>query len=133
MLSRECCGQQQGPYIRPILPSQYEDDILQAVYEELPMRHSGGLAAFVQAEQLHDAYMFVKILHHDNAHILPPHLSVPVEKYEVRYVRIVMRVLPVSIPRPIELDPPYVSSHISLRGRALQHQASTSSDKVYAP
>jgi hypothetical protein len=79
MLSRECCGQQQGPYIRPIPPSQCEDDILLEMYEGFPMRHSGELAAFVQAEQLHDAYKFARILHHDNAHTLPSHLSIPVE------------------------------------------------------
>src|ERR1035441_3164937 len=132
MLSRECCGQLQGPYIRPIPPSQCEDDTLLEMYEGLPMRHSGELEAFVQAEQLLDACKFARILHHDNAHILSLSLSVVVEQYEARYVPNRMRVLPVLIPHPIALDLPYVSSHISLRGRALLHQASTSSDKVYA-
>ena len=132
MLSRECCGQQQGPYIRPIPPSRCEDDILQEMYEGLPMRHSGGLATFVHAEQLHDAYKFAKILHHDNAHTLPPHLSAVVQQYEARYVPNRMRVLPVLIAHPNVSGLPCVSSHISLRGRALRHQALTSSDKVYA-
>ena len=132
MLSRECCGQQQGPYIRPIPPSQCEDDILQEMYEGLPMRHSGELAAFVQAEQLLDARKFAAILHRDNVQTLPLHLKAVVPQYEARYVPNMTRVLPASIAHPIELDPPCVSSHISLRGRALQHQASTSSDKVYA-
>ncbi|MGO9939613.1 MAG: hypothetical protein ACLPH3_18255, partial [Terracidiphilus sp.] len=83
------------------------------------MRHSGGLAAFVHAEQLHDVCKFAGILHRDNVHTLRLPLSVVVEQYEERYVRNVVRVLPVSIPRPIALDLPYVSSHISLRGRAL--------------
>src|ERR1035438_3976064 len=132
MLSRECCGQQQGPYIRPIPPFQCEDDTLLEMYEGLPMRHSGELAAFVQAEQLLDVCKFARILHRDNVQTLPPHLSAVVEQYEAHYVRNVMHVLPVSILHPIESVLPYVSSHISLRGRALQHQASTSSDKVYA-
>jgi hypothetical protein len=93
MLSRECCGQQQGPYIRPIPPSQYEDNILQEMHEGLPMRHSGELAAFVQAEQLLDVCKFARILHRDNVQTSPPHLSAVVEQYEAHYVRNVMRVL----------------------------------------
>jgi|ERR1017187_8189705 hypothetical protein len=133
MLSRECCGQQQGPYIRPLPLSQCEDDILQEMYEGLPIGHSGELAAFVQAEQLLDACKFARILHRDNVQTSPPHLSAVVEQYEARYVPNMTRVLPVSIPHPNVLGHPYVSSHILLRGRALRHQASTSFDKVYAP
>ena len=132
MLSRECCGQLQGQCIRPLHLSKCEDDILQEMYEGLPIRHSVGLAAFVHAEQLHGARKFAGTLHRDNVHTLRLPLSVVVEQYEARYVRNLMRVLPVSIPHPNVSDPPYVSSHISLRGRALRHQASTSSDKVYA-
>src|ERR1035437_1799744 len=101
MLSRECCGQQQGPYVRPIPPSQCEDDILQEMSEGLPMRHSGELAASVQAEQLHGTHKFARTLHRDNVHTLPPHLSAVVQQYEAHYVRNVMRVLPVSILHPI--------------------------------
>jgi hypothetical protein len=102
------------------------------MYEGLPIGHSGELAAFVQAEQLLDACKFARTLHRDNVRILPPHLSAVVEQYEAHYVRNVMLALPVLIPHPNVSALPYVSSHISLRGRALLHRVSTSSDKVYA-
>ena len=131
-LSRGCYGQLQGPCIRPIPPSQGEDDILQEMCEGLPIRHSGELVAFLQAEQLLDACKFARILHRDNAHTLRLHLSVVVQQYEARYVPNMTRVLPASIAHPNVSDPPCVSSHVSLRGSALRHQESTSSDKVYA-
>jgi len=49
------------------------------------MRHSGELAAFVQAEQLLDVRKFAAILHRDNVHTLPLHLSAVVQQYEVPY------------------------------------------------
>src|ERR1017187_7934090 len=67
MLLREWCGRLRGPCTRPLRPSPCADDISQAVYAERPMRHSGGLAAFVHAEQLLDAHRSGGTLHRDNA------------------------------------------------------------------
>ena len=83
-------------------------------------------------EPLPAGHRFEEIPHRDNVQTLPPHLSAVVEQYEARYVRNVMCVQPVSIPHPIVSDPPYVPSHILLRGSALRHRESTSCDMVYA-
>ena len=75
---------------------------------------------------------FAEILHRDNVQTSPPHLSAVVEQFEAHCVRNAMCVQPASIPHPNVSDPLYVSSHISLRGRALRNRESASFDKVYA-
>ena len=96
------------------------------------MSHCADSGVAVHEEPSPGVCRFAEIPRRDNVQMLPPHLSVVVELYEARCVLNMMRALPVLIPHPIELDPPYVFIRVWLRVLALRHRASTSCDKVYA-
>jgi len=122
MLSHGCCGRLRGWCTRPIPPSQAAGDISQAMYEGLPMTHSGELAAFVHAEQLLNAHKFARTLHRDNARTLRRHLSAVVEQNVTHCVLLSIPARPFSYPRPIASDQPCGTSHIWLQDGVLRHR-----------